>query len=1242
MKHLKTQFLKLFITMCAIIACSSLSAYSAAIFIRCNILTPASGSYKITTYGHVHNGASSGNWYLPSTNWTVTAGTWTDWKDLSGWTWPGRQNLSGGLAEWPSMRLTVTDSSTGKGLGPLLIRVQLANAATDTAVKIDFTETSVTNQIYYLVPNPLATYASEFETGRQMADRQLAWAQEATFTNAAIPSRFRLISTLYGLYEPYLANSALQTLRQLGIKATGGTTTSFIRDNGMVTFNTMQNIFTDPDIATAQWTTFTNSTLKSALATEIGQWQYQNMPIYTLSDEVKTLSFSSIAAAKRDGWFRDYLVAKGVSDSDLPTPVDQAVLETNVLATGYLSRTADLPTRRLHYWSSKFAQWWSARQFRHNTDLIQGSLPGMETETLVSDHSFLYFWGAPWLGMANRNLDQFELGSQQSVTTLAAEDWLGLNHMYGYYYTASGGQTFGWMSAIMRSAMLGTPGNLMGLITPSDDKYLRLKAYSNIGQGSKTLYYWTFSPTYIGTENYWSDLKSMYFGIAKTSRALVATENILYPAKTVSDRVAILYSVSHDLWNVDSPSAFSEKRLSWHALRHLSVQPDYLSEDAVVSGRLSGYDVLYVHDWCVSRAASAAIDAWVRAGGVLYLSAGAATRDEFYEPYVPPFAANLWPANAALNIVVQSGVFIERRDLSSLSPLTTVTLNLGTGSFSLPAIGARLTLRSDVPAPFATFADGTPAGVVVNCDSGRVVAVGFMPMLAYGRQANFQATTLAEVWPSNPRQIIARPLQEAGIDPVVKSSAPVVEANLLAGTNGNALVLANYTYHAISNLVLDIRSPNPTNANIASVYSSELGTNLPFTFLSDRIRVQLPLDWTDILTLPLNTNGPPVRFTADQYQVPADANPARVTILRTVGGQSDIIAHYTARNGTAVDGVDYTAISGTVVLAGGSTTNSFVVPLLNERLAGNKTVLLTVWNSPTGGLAETRSSAVLTLVGHDPCGLQVNSDWGVPTPPSGASLNLYKTVITNSVTSPDTRGWTQYVCTGWALTGNEPLSGETNRLVMTLTNAAILTWQWKTQYWMDVSQSGMGEVIPHSDWVDRNASAVVTALPSNYYRFVSWTGTLNSVSNPLPLTMNQAHGLMAVFAEVLAANQTPEWWLAYYGLTNDGSDFSAAETNDSDRDGVPAWQEQIAGTDPTNHASFLAITNLPRPDNSSFVIAWPSASNRIYGVDRATNLVSPGFESIASNIPASPPMNVHTDMLPGIDQIFYRITVEKR
>ena len=138
----------------------------------------------------------------------------------------------------------------------------------------------------------------------------------------------------------------------------------------------------------------------------------------------------------------------------------------------------------------------------------------------------------------------------------------------------------------MRCAIGQKPMMLRGLITPSDDGYLRLKAYSALGQGAKSFFFWTFGPTYIGTENYWSDLQSEYDGIAKMGRAMAQAEPILYPVKPVHDPVAILYSVSHDIWHSDDPAAFVEKRLLWHALRHLHVQPDFVREEEIAAGAL--------------------------------------------------------------------------------------------------------------------------------------------------------------------------------------------------------------------------------------------------------------------------------------------------------------------------------------------------------------------------------------------------------------------------------------------------------------------------------------------------------------------------------------------------------------------------------------------------------------------------------------------------------------------------------
>lgn len=95
---------------------------------------------------------------------------------------------------------------------------------------------------------------------------------------------------------------------------------------------------------------------------------------------------------------------------------------------------------------------------------------------------------------------------------------------------------------------------------------------------------------------------------------------------------------------------------------------------------------------------------------------------------------------------------------------------------------------------------------------------------------------------------------------------------------------------------------------------------------------------------------------------------------------------------------------------------------------------------------------------------------------------------------------------------------------------------------------------------------------------------------------------------------------------------------DTDGDGMTDGSELTAGTNPTNAFSVLSVTN-PLLDPAVFVLQWPSVSNRIYGVDRATNLIL--FEVLATNLPATPPVNVHTDQVPGIDKAFYRINVEK-
>ena len=84
---------------------------------------------------------------------------------------------------------------------------------------------------------------------------------------------------------------------------------------------------------------------------------------------------------------------------------------------------------------------------------------------------------------------------------------------------------------------------------------------------------------------------------------------------------------------------------------------------------------------------------------------------------------------------------------------------------------------------------------------------------------------------------------------------------------------------------------------------------------------------------------------------------------------------------------------------------------------------------------------------------------------------------------------------------------------------------------------------------------------------------------------------------------------------------------DLDHDGMLTWQEWVAGSDPTNAASFLGLTADMLQSGSNFVIRWSSVTGKLYRLDRSTNLLDPASFSfnVRTNIPAEPPVNTETD-----------------
>jgi hypothetical protein len=114
---------------------------------------------------------------------------------------------------------------------------------------------------------------------------------------------------------------------------------------------------------------------------------------------------------------------------------------------------------------------------------------------------------------------------------------------------------------------------------------------------------------------------------------------------------------------------------------------------------------------------------------------------------------------------------------------------------------------------------------------------------------------------------------------------------------------------------------------------------------------------------------------------------------------------------------------------------------------------------------------------------------------------------------------------------------------------------------------------------------------------------------------------------------------------------------------MPSWEEYVAGTDPTDAVSRLAITGFSSwgpvavtdiwTDELSgeictqrfvpvdrAVLSWPSVSSRWYSLSASTGMCS-GFQTAADGLAATPPENTYTTP-PSPDQPrFYRLGVQR-
>jgi hypothetical protein len=121
----------------------------------------------------------------------------------------------------------------------------------------------------------------------------------------------------------------------------------------------------------------------------------------------------------------------------------------------------------------------------------------------------------------------------------------------------------------------------------------------------------------------------------------------------------------------------------------------------------------------------------------------------------------------------------------------------------------------------------------------------------------------------------------------------------------------------------------------------------------------------------------------------------------------------------------------------------------------------------------------------------------------------------------------------------------------------------------------------------------------------------------------------------IGASGLPEnWQLQYFGRT--GIDPFA----DPDDDGMDNLGEYRAGTNPTDPRSRFAIEIVEDAPGGAY-LTWSSVTGIVYTLQRSRDLLT-GFQDLALEIPATPPLNEYRDMTPaGVGTYFYRLLARR-
>ncbi|NQU12186.1 beta-galactosidase trimerization domain-containing protein [bacterium] len=530
----------------------------------------------------------------------------------------------------------------------------------------------------------------------------------------------------------------------------------------------------------------------------------QNLLVMSLGDEIGLPAPNAQAAS---AGFVAFLKGHGVAPNDL----DPAAGGDWSKIAYSADETIKDAKPGLYYWSHRYLYHYGIHEQKKLTDVLRGCLPNAHIGANFSPHH----GGGEYtfLGEVFKWVTCFR---DQGMTLPWAEDYI-------WQVPVGTPQMNGINLDLFRAGLRGQPeAKLLYYVMPhmpgNTPAMWRRLWHNAIGHGATILNLFEFDPVWVAyTENHVTG-REMYAMVLQTLRELGLYEDIVQTGAVRPGRVGLWFSETADIWRDNTPSFGAAKRGLYVAILGQQVPLDFLVEQDAADGTLNDYDVLYLTDNHVSRAAAAKIAAWVKRGGKLFATAGAGMFDEYQQPN-KVLRELLGVEQTGLVMTADQQVHFIKQDLRFVKPVGEVTLAEPAAKFPVfgvvsqikPAGGAKVR---------GTFANGAPAVVVHQVGKGETLYCAFLPSLSYFYPATplkpldrgSTDDAMSHFIPVDFDQAVAGLVGEAvaGVERPVRSSVPLVEASVIEAKAGTAILVSNWSGQPAKGLTLTVSFKVPT------------------------------------------------------------------------------------------------------------------------------------------------------------------------------------------------------------------------------------------------------------------------------------------------------------------------------------------------------------------------------------------------------------------------------------------------